>query len=247
MIDQVLADIDELVSLCPCGAEPRTGSAYCSADCEPTHHGIHTTADHDGTAMRWRPDLLITHDDTGLELICADIPQGPFTGTMYRRTSTDAIHLRLDDRHRWVGCDVPEGDSPAPILRAWARLAQELTDLRQAEPDGLVTAGPFAGWRELVPIRDDGRPNEGGPFRAPRDMNRLHARAELPDFDQVTATLRSLGPALTALAEQFRQVQIQLNIDPVEVEHPLARMNARRRNQTHGPQHIHWARRQPHP
>lgn len=55
---ELLDRIDRAVDgLCPCGADPRPNSAYCSPDCEPTHRGEHTTSDIDGTAMRWRPAL----------------------------------------------------------------------------------------------------------------------------------------------------------------------------------------------
>ena len=51
LLDRLDAAID---GLCPCGALPAPGSAYCGDDCRPTHIGPHTSSE---TAMRWRPDL----------------------------------------------------------------------------------------------------------------------------------------------------------------------------------------------
>lgn len=135
MID-ILDRIDSAIDgVCPCGANPRPGSAYCSYDCEPTHRSIHTTSDNDGTQMRWRPDLVTAHDDSNLELVCANIPRSQFSGVMYRRGATDTLHLRLDDGHRWVGCDV-DGAGPGSVgrvLDAWTRLERELGNRRHLE------------------------------------------------------------------------------------------------------------------
>ncbi len=48
LLDRIDAAIG---NLCPCGAPPRDGRIYCSADCEPTHIGPSTIS----CAMRWQP------------------------------------------------------------------------------------------------------------------------------------------------------------------------------------------------
>ncbi|GAA0494917.1 hypothetical protein Ade02nite_19500 [Paractinoplanes deccanensis] len=58
----VLDTIDRATDgLCPCGAEPREGSAYCSYDCEPTHLRCDTDTSTHGPyagAYRCSPDGL---------------------------------------------------------------------------------------------------------------------------------------------------------------------------------------------
>ncbi len=41
-VDRIDAVLD---GKCPCGADPRPGSAYCGYDCEPTHLTADTGAD----------------------------------------------------------------------------------------------------------------------------------------------------------------------------------------------------------
>jgi hypothetical protein len=54
----ILERIDAaLEGLCPCGARPRPGSAYCGDDCTPTWRGRDTISHLDGTAMRWSPNM----------------------------------------------------------------------------------------------------------------------------------------------------------------------------------------------
>lgn len=144
----VLDRIDNTIAgLCPCGADPRDGSPYCSTDCEPTH----TAADTGYSAMRWRPDLVTAHDDT--DLIPVDAPyaaetvairEGRHNAHIYQRVSEPTTwHLRLDDGHRYVGCDLAgmgavDGiisvEQTARIHDAWQRLERELTDRRRTEP-----------------------------------------------------------------------------------------------------------------
>jgi len=72
--------------LCPCGAPPADGSAYCGDDCRPTHISDDTDIRESGylaTAMRWRPDLVTEADDTHLELQLGDIRRGRYTGSLY--------------------------------------------------------------------------------------------------------------------------------------------------------------------
>lgn len=143
----VLDRIDNTINgLCPCGADPRDGSPYCSADCEPTH----TAADTGYSAMRWRPDLVTAHDDS--DLIPVDvvraaatvaIREGRHNAHIYQRASDPTMwHLRLDDGHRYVGCDLADMgpvdgiisiEQTARIHDAWHRLERELTDLRRTE------------------------------------------------------------------------------------------------------------------
>lgn len=59
-MSDILSAIDRATGgLCPCGAGPADGSAYCSDDCRPTHIGDDTDLDEYGpyaTPARWRPD-----------------------------------------------------------------------------------------------------------------------------------------------------------------------------------------------
>ncbi|MCG5464209.1 hypothetical protein MED01_002374 [Micromonospora sp. MED01] len=152
----VLDRIDNTIAgLCPCGADPRDGSPYCSADCEPTH----ISDDTGYSAMRWRPDLVTAHDDT--DLIAFDvvraaptvaIREGRHNAHIYQRVSEPTTwHLRLDDGHRYAGCDLAgmgavDGiislEQTARIHDAWQRLGRELNDRRRTEPatGGMVGA-----------------------------------------------------------------------------------------------------------
>jgi len=53
ILDRIDATLD---GLCPCGAPPREGSAYCGEDCVPNWRGLDTSSHYDGTAMRWTPN-----------------------------------------------------------------------------------------------------------------------------------------------------------------------------------------------
>jgi hypothetical protein len=99
-----LADrIDNAIAnLCPCGADPRPGSAYCSDDRVPTHRSTDTISDIDGTAMRWRPDLVTETDDTQRVLL-QEFRRGPYRAQVFDNACTDGVHCRLDDGHRYVG------------------------------------------------------------------------------------------------------------------------------------------------
>lgn len=131
---------------CPCGAEPREGSAYCSSDCEPTH----ISTDTGWSGMRWRPDLVVAFDESDLELTdeitdCGLVDQ--LVGTARRRQwyrhRDGRRFLRLDDGDRWVGAFCgDETDRAGGVL--WRRLERELTDVRRIEDDPVpaVTAAP---------------------------------------------------------------------------------------------------------
>ncbi|PZG12955.1 hypothetical protein C1I95_24750 [Micromonospora craterilacus] len=145
ILDQLDRAID---GLCPCGDQPRPGSAYCGPDCEPTHLARDSDTTGPGrwsnrhgpaTPARWRPDLAITDDDFGYEPIDAPTHyDGPYFARLLRPRDADALHLRLDDGHRWVGCNIDQfGGEITPALveqikAAWPKLERQLGDPRQA-------------------------------------------------------------------------------------------------------------------
>jgi hypothetical protein len=157
---ELLDQIDRLVEgFCPCGAEPRDGSAYCGYDCEPNHVSIHTDQRETGeyaTPMRWRPDMVTEADDTALTLI-AEFPIRRLNAQISERVDSDALHLRLDDGHRYVGLDLvaeQAGDPqvPAGLRREldpiWERLERELTNSRHVEADPWADVlGDDEDWR----------------------------------------------------------------------------------------------------
>jgi hypothetical protein len=159
---ELLDQIDRLVDgLCPCGAEPRDGSAYCSYDCEPNHVSVHTDQREFGeyaTPMRWRPDLVTGVDDTGLDPVepPAGMENFGYDGvhnvTLFRRAGTSRWHLRLDDGHRFVGADIDPAGSPDEVQRqvsgTWERLERELGNSRHVEVDPWADAlGDDEDWR----------------------------------------------------------------------------------------------------
>jgi hypothetical protein len=136
----ILDKIDNVVAnLCPCGAEPAEGSAYCSDDCRPTHIADDTDIRMSGelaTAMRWRPDLVTAADDTGLTLHEPPWRYGRFNAQVFERDGVVA-HVRLDDGHRFVGCDVgPEVTNLGPVFE---RLERELTRADHTVPGERMT------------------------------------------------------------------------------------------------------------
>jgi hypothetical protein len=144
LLDRITAAID---GRCPCGAEPRDGSAYCSYDCEPTHVSIHTDQREVGeyaTPMRWRPDLVTAADDTDLTLLSSEtFYTGRFHAQLFQRGELvrGAIvwHLRLDDGYRFVGVDMDTTGTPAELSDRidgrWAALERELGNSRHVEAD----------------------------------------------------------------------------------------------------------------
>lgn len=146
----ILDTIDQAIDgRCPCGADPRPGSAYCGPDCEPTHISDDTDTNGPGrfshrhgpaTPARWRPDLAINdEDDFGYEPINANTHyEGPFFARLLRPLDADGLHLRLDDGHRWVGHTIDRFDGQftsatvARMKRVWRRLERQLTDTDQA-------------------------------------------------------------------------------------------------------------------
>lgn len=146
--EDVLERVDAAVEgRCPCGADPRPGSAWCSPDCEPTHRGPDTDAWGSGppTAARWRPDLVTVFDDTGLTLL--DSTHRDDTGLDYRvYTDSESVRafLRVDDGHRFVGLEVPwselEASGPSGSFR---RLERELGDRRRLDPEPSLPPAPL--------------------------------------------------------------------------------------------------------
>jgi hypothetical protein len=135
ILDRIDATLD---GLCPCGAEPREGSPYCSYDCEPNIVGDDTDLSPAGrhefaTPMRWRPDLVSAAPDEGLTLI-RTLTGARFRRQLFSRDGTDRHHLRLDDGHRFVGCDIPADADGEEHAAAWDRLERELTDPRHTVP-----------------------------------------------------------------------------------------------------------------
>lgn len=132
LLDRIDSVLD---NLCPCGAEPREGSAYCSEDCVPTYRAAHTSSDTDGTQMRWRPDLVTEVDDSGLILVDQH-QRGRFNAQVFEYASDDRLHFRLDDGHRFVGTDIDGLNGEADYRDdAWRRLERELTDDRRLSPN----------------------------------------------------------------------------------------------------------------
>ncbi|MEU7170334.1 hypothetical protein ABZ949_02435 [Micromonospora tulbaghiae] len=162
-MSDVLARIDNsLANLCPCGADPRPGSPYCGPDCEPTHIAVHTdtrtTGDY-ATPMRWRPDLVTAADDTDLIPLGSDTCgyTGRYNAQIFERATDPTIwHLRLDDGHRYVGCDVPDMggrqdpisvDMLARVRDGWKRLERELGNPNHTVP---VERRSYDEWRDVL-------------------------------------------------------------------------------------------------
>ncbi|MEQ4303702.1 hypothetical protein ABNF97_20380 [Plantactinospora sp. B6F1] len=172
----LLDRIDRATSgLCPCGAAPADGSAYCSDDCRPSHVGGDTDTRETGhlaTPMRWRPDLVTAAaDDDLVDLGGQTWYEGPYRARVFERASQPGSwHLRLDDGHRYVGCDLGDPDETRPgsvpehlvgrIRGLWRRLERELTDPRRTVP----YAGP---WQAATPTGAGSSPFAGdvGPPR----------------------------------------------------------------------------------
>jgi hypothetical protein len=199
ILDRIDATLD---GLCPCGADPQPGSAYCSYDCEPNWRGLDTISDVDRTAMRWRPDLVTAVDDSDLSLI-AEFPVRGRWGRIFERAGSDTLHLRLDDGHRFVGTDVAADQAGPPDiepgLRAeldpiWDRLDRELGDARRvvghprADPDAYL-------------------------------LNRL-----IPDPSAVTSFAEAMRESAQAMAVRLNAALEQIIIAPV-----VARANEARR------------------
>ncbi len=209
--------------LCPCGADPRPDSAYCSDDCVPNYHGTHTSSDTDGTQMRWRPDLVTAVDDSDLQLI-EQRRRGSRTASAYWRRGGTLMHLRLDDGHRYVGCDVDtstlHGYDGTPLWDhpKWEALERELGPDPAYRFDG--SADPWGDLRReaanmaggaTVHIRPINRPggwqsigtvvDEGPLVEAAADHIHLHFALSPA---QVAATVRSLGLGFARVQESVR-------------------------------------------
>jgi hypothetical protein len=160
----LLTRIDRTIDgLCPCGAEPREGSAYCGDDCVPNHRGHNTDDSGPGTLyatpMRWQPDLVSAVDDTGLhDLGSNTFYEGSYHARMFQRGAErdGAVtwHMRLDDGYRFVGSDLSDVRELDDALRArvaakWAALTRELENPRHAEP----VQDDLHSWHSWLPSR----------------------------------------------------------------------------------------------
>ena len=247
ILDQLSRAID---GLCPCGAQPREGSAYCSDDCTPTCRARDTSSDIDGTAMRWRPELVTSLDEApdGATLD-AEFGYHGLNARIYTHDTHHGLHLRLDDGNRWIGVDVDEhqaGDpAVAPGHRAeldiiWARLERELNNQRRLEratyadswsnlwiaPAG--TPPDVTGWQEL------GYTTEGT-AESFSMTPAIRMRMRIQDsFMRASAVFEQISQAAQLLVD--RALVFEADGDDEVPDHPLARVNAQRRNQTHGPQ-----------
>lgn len=161
LLDRLDAAID---GLCPCGAPPAPGSAYCGDDCRPTHIAADTdtrTRGHFATPMRWRPDLVTETDDTNLTPIFNQPGdrngyRGPHNATVFERTDQpNTWHLRLDDGHRYVGADVDRidirdgiisTDTAARLSETWRRLEREFGNTRHLVADN-------DPWADVMPYQ----------------------------------------------------------------------------------------------
>lgn len=183
--DAVTAIDRAIAGECPCGAQPRPGSAYCGPDCEPTH--LTPDSDRNGpgqvsrrhgvaTPMRWRPDLVTAADDTGLTRSCGPIHLNGFVRHIYHRDGTDLVHLRLDDGYRWVGTDVERADGGEEFagrcFRAWRRLERELTNRANVDDGG----DPWADTHPAVTAESL--------LREIRERQAAQARLGIPDWER---------------------------------------------------------------
>jgi hypothetical protein len=142
MTDALLAVDRAIAGLCPCGAEPAPGSAYCGDDCTPTHLAVDTDQSRPGehgaqsTPMRWRPDLVTEHDDSRLTL-STQFRRGRYNATVYEINGADGVHCRLDDGNRYVGVDADgyQFVSDEGLEPVWQRLERELGNSRHLDPD----------------------------------------------------------------------------------------------------------------
>ncbi|MEV2239505.1 hypothetical protein [Micromonospora sp. NPDC049891] len=202
----ILSRIDSTIDgRCPCGADPRPGSPYCGPDCEPTHHAADTDtreSGHYATPMRWRPDLVTATDDT--DLIPIGSQRCGYTGRhnaqIFERASDPTVwHLRLDDGHRYVGCDLTDMggrqdpitlEQAARIHGTWQRLERELGNSRHLEPD----SDP---WADVIPTTNDWH-------RFPWTLRRRCARCgtRRPPLDGRRATLHPT-PAMYAQTSEL--------------------------------------------
>lgn len=133
--------------LCPCGNSPDQEYApYCSYDCVPNTAADDTDTGGPGwrpegfsqpTPMRWRPDLVTaTTEDPDLEPRLSRALRGNRYWTeVFRRRSTGALHLRLDDGYRFVGVDLEADEDDAKLERIWVRLERQLTSESALDPE----------------------------------------------------------------------------------------------------------------
>ncbi|MFJ8690301.1 hypothetical protein [Micromonospora wenchangensis] len=252
-MSSILDRIDNTIAggLCPCGATPRPGSPYCSWDCEPTHISRDTDTRQFGryaTPMRWRPDLVTAADDTDLTPIGSERIgyTGPHRAQIYEHASNPTVwHLRLDDGHRYVGCDLVDMGTPDGIISieqvarihdTWQRLERELGNIRHLEPDD----DPWRDWFPQHRVGSYHQPTRSMSIDLSVDPQAVAAACERmrQTMQQaMEAYTRQLVQAFEALQETFRQCKPML--DQVAGEQPptdpMERALWLRKNRNTGP------------
>lgn len=217
--------------LCPCGAPPADGSAYCGDDCRPTHISRDTdtrTAGNYATPMRWRPDLVTAADDTDLDQSAFVSTKGvltwydgPHNARTYRRRSRPGTwHLRLDDGCRFVGADIADiepvdGAGLAEVERrfraTWARLERELGNPRHlVGPNDGWTGVLAEAWREIeadiIPSR------MGSAFRRTPPRREVDIRI---DGDTTTIVAYAPGPTTGQVCTWLHDNGVDYTLIPI--------------------------------
>lgn len=273
----MLGRIDSVLDgLCPCGAQPRDVSPYCSYDCEPNYRAVHTSSDTDGTQMRWRPDLVSAAFESDMELI-HEFRRGRFNAQafVYSHDAQPAGHLRLDDGHRFVGVDVDDQALSGNLDETWQRLERELTNSRHAERDLSVDpwADLLAGYRALaasvipridamvlgyVPVQAV-TSNHAGEAAADRFTRIAGEGWGTPEgssltvqFDNRHGRFIPLSSAAEALRRALARVGEAVHLAAREsaltqAEHPMLQVIEQRRNRNTGPEQHRRAPRQINP
>jgi hypothetical protein len=218
---ELLDQIDQLVKLCPCGAEPREGSAYCSDDCVPNHIGAHTDRRQAGplaTPMRWRPDMVSEVDDSGLhDLGSSTFYDGPFHARLFQHgepvNGAVTWHLRLDDGYRFVGANLTgvrdiDGDLKRRVADKWAALERQLTSSRHVVPDTDPWADVAGQWARLTTPQP----------RMPEDVrNVMCAWLKANGIDPLDVPMSAdihIGPTTIRLPVAVRDDAGALQLDP---------------------------------
>jgi hypothetical protein len=255
---ELLDQIDRLVKLCPCGAEPRDGSAYCSDDCVPNYRAAHTSSDTDGTQMRWRPDMVSEVDDSGLhDLGSNTFYDGRFNARLFQHDEPvdGAVtwHLRLDDGYRFVGANLTgvfdiDDELKRRVADKWAALERELTSSRHVE-SGVDPHTYFRNLAERINAAGDGDPwaNVFPPSTPADDRIRVRLHTNPPSLLQAAEAVSraaeafrplALGSAVRAVGDAMSRWAVTARREPSPEPEPhpmLAAIEARRTRNT-GPE-----------
>lgn len=91
--------------------------------------------------MRWRPDLVVAFDDTGLTLCWEQAYANGLTSGTYQHAD-GRLFARLDDGNRWVGTWLSDDDTSSTERadEMWGRLERELGDRRRLDPEPVTDA-----------------------------------------------------------------------------------------------------------